>query len=450
MAPSINLDPISGFPELLPAEQRLFNRMLDIVRQEFERHGFSPIETPAIERKAVLTSKGGDEREIYALSRLMAAEGEPTDTDYAMHFDLTVPLARYVSQHQNQLTFPFRRYQIQKVWRGERAQAGRYREFYQCDIDIVGRGKLGILNDAEIPSVIYKVFDRMAIGPFVIRMSNRKILQGYFTHLGVTDEQLAGVMRAVDKLEKIGRGGVLRELDGVGVDASLANTIVDFLEAKRDTDGTLAYLRELGALNETFTAGVDELAQVIEGVRAFGVPDSAFTIDLGVVRGLDYYTGTIYETTLVNQPELGSICSGGRYENLTAHFTNETLPGVGISIGLSRLVPQLIEAGVLQPDGETSAAVLVTSLDHDRMSDYLRLAAQLRGAGIATEVYLDKAKMGKQLKFADKKGFPLVLIAGGNEFEAGTVKLKDMRRGEEQVVAVDSLVETVGALLADE
>lgn len=449
MAQNINLDPISGFPEFLPAEQLLFNRMLDIVRRGFERHGFTPIETPAIERKEVLTSKGGDEREIYALSRLMAGEGEDAETDYAMHFDLTVPLARYVSQHQSKLTFPFRRYQIQKVWRGERAQAGRYREFYQCDIDIIGRGKFDILNDAEIPSVIYKVFDEMQIGAFVIRMSNRKILQGYFTQLGITADQLPEVMRTVDKLEKIGREKVLSELTHtIGLDDNTAQEAVTFLDKKLSVDDTLAYLQNMGDLNETFANGVSELTAVVEGVRAFGVPDAAFAIDLSVVRGLDYYTGTIYETTLIDHPEIGSICSGGRYDNLTGHFTNEALPGVGISIGLSRLIPQLIEAGVLKADIQTIAPVLVTSLDRDRMSDYLRIASDLRNADIPTEVYLDKGKFNKQMKFANNRGFRLVIIAGGNEFEAQSVKIKDMASGEEHTVPFDQIVEQVKALLS--
>lgn len=446
----INLDPISGFPEFLPNEQILFNRMLAIIQTNFEKHGFLPIETPSVERKEVLTSKGGNEREIYTLARLVEEEDESdADTSLAMHFDLTVPLARYVSQHKNDLAFPFRRYQIQKVWRGERAQAGRYREFYQCDIDVIGRNKLSILNDAEIPSVIYKIFREMQIGQFKIRMSNRKILQGYFMHLGVPEDQITDVMRIVDKLEKIGAEAVITELlDNTAVDQSLAQEVVGFLGSDYDTDGLLQKLDSLCPLNETFDLGVEELKTVVAGVRNFGVPDEAFTVDLGVVRGLDYYTGTIYETTLVDHPEIGSICSGGRYENLSSFFTDDQLPGVGISIGLSRLIPQLIEAGVLRAEVSTTSPVLVTTLDSERMSDYLRIATMLRNAGIGTEIYLENGRLGKQLKYADRKGFSIVIIAGGDEFEQQAVTVKNMISGDEKLVPEAELSASIAQLLA--
>ncbi len=451
MTQPINLDPVSGFPEFLPDEQILFNKMLDIIRDEFEAHGFSPIETPAIERKEVLTSKGGDEREIYSLSRLLEDDEQPdADTNLALHFDLTVPLARYVSQHAHDLAFPFRRYQIQKVWRGERAQAGRYREFYQCDIDVIGRDSLSILNDAEIPAVIYKIFQRMGIGQFMIGISNRKILQGYFLHLGVADDQITEVMRIVDKLEKIGSAAVIQELlEKTDVDESLAQDVVDFLGTEYDTDGLLEQLHAMtGSINETFSAGVDELARLVDAIRNFGVPDTHFTIDPGVVRGLDYYTGTIYETTLTEHPEIGSICSGGRYDNLASHFTDDPLPGVGISIGLSRLIPQLLEAGVLEADSATVAPVLVTSLNSSHMNDYLRIATLLRNANIKTEVYLENDRLGKQFKYADKKGFKITIIAGGDEFEKQSVTVRNMQSGEEQMVPETEFISVVKSQLA--
>lgn len=455
MADIIQPKPISGFPEFLPSEQIVFQRMMTIIRTEFERFGFSPIETPAVERKEVLTSKGGDEREIYALSRLAAELSddpeEDSATDLALHFDLTVPLARYVSMYQQQLTFPFRRYQMQKVWRGERAAAGRYREFYQCDIDIVGRGKLGMIADAEIPAVIYSVFTKMGIGTFVIRVNNRKLLQGYVSHIGIVPDQVADVLRVADKLEKIGVGGVLKELTTtIGIAPHQAEQLIAFLGTDLSIDDTLEKLGAMGEIDPVFGEGVEELRTVVDAMRSFGVPDAAFKIDLGVVRGLDYYTGTIYETTLIDYPELGSICSGGRYENLAGYFSNEQFPGVGISIGLSRLIPTLLEKGVLKAETASTAPVLVTTLESDRMLDYLKIASQLRDANIATEVYSERGKFNKQMKYANKKGFRLVLIAGGDELSQDAVKIKNMVTGEESLQPLASLVEGVRMMLGEE
>jgi len=434
--PVITPKPMSGFPELLPAEQIVFNRCLGIVRSTFERYGFAPIETPSVERKDVLASKGGNEKEIYAIARLAAGPGESSETEFALHFDLTVPLARYVAQHKDKLVFPFRRYQIQKVWRGERPQAGRYRELYQCDIDVIGRGSISLFADAEIPSIIYTIFRDMGIGGFVIRINNRRLLQGFFESTGVSADKNAEVLRTVDALEKIGRDKVIEGLTGkVGIDPAAAEHILAFIADSAET-GTNELLRKLHAMvedigtgNERFAQGVEELATVVEGMRSLGVPDEAFQIDLSIARGLDYYTGTVYETKLLAHPDLGSICSGGRYDDLASFFTNEKLPGVGISIGLSRLVMRLIDVGLLKADTATPAPVLVTSMDMARISDYLKIAATLRASGLGTEVYFEKRGLGDQLKYASRKGFRFAVIAGEDEFKAGRVTVKDLALG---------------------
>ncbi|MDM8559073.1 histidine--tRNA ligase [Candidatus Parabeggiatoa sp. HSG14] len=438
------LTPISGFPELLPEEQILFVKMLDIIRKGYELYGFSPIETPAVERKEVLTSKGGNEKEIYALSRLAAEEGEDPNTEFALHFDLTVPLARYVAMHTNQLAFPFRRYQIQKVWRGERPQAERFREFYQCDIDVIGRGSLSLLNDAEIPSIIYRIFREMKIGPFVIKINNRKILQGYFQSLGILTTQMDEVMRIIDKREKIGTDAIVSELtNNTDFDKTTAQQVVDFLGEELKTDDMLTQLNSMLQINDQFSQGVKELATVVEGIRDFGVPEDSFKIDLSIARGLDYYTGTVYETVLVDHPQVGSICSGGRFDDLASHFTDEKLPGVGISIGFTRLMSRLMKAGILKVGAATVAPVLVTSMDESRASDYLRMGNELRNAGILTEVYLEKARLGNQLKYANKKGFKIAIIAGENEFSENSVQIKNLVEGESVTCKITEMVEKV-------
>jgi histidyl-tRNA synthetase len=443
------LTAISGFPEFLPPEQILFAKVLDIIREGYELYGFSPIETPAVERKEVLTSKGGNEKEIYALSRLAAGEGENPNTELALHFDLTVPLARYVAMHKNKLAFPFRRYQIQKVWRGERSQAGRSREFYQCDIDVIGRGSLSLLTDAEIPSIIYQIFRRMKIGPFVIRINNRKILQGYFQSLGIQADQIEGITRIIDKLEKIGTEKVVSELTNkTALEKATAQQMIDFLGNELKTDDMLTQLNSMSQINEQFSQGVKELAIVVDGIRDFRVPEDSFKIDLSVARGLDYYTGTVYETVLVEHPGIGSICSGGRYDDLASFFTNEKLPGVGLSIGVTRLVSKLIEEGLLKKGAATVAQVLVASMDENRISDYLRMGTELRNAGIPTEVYLEKARLGNQLKYADKKGFKLAIIAGENEFSENTVQIKNLITGEPSVCPLTDMVQQVKKTLS--
>ena len=437
---------LRGFDqEYLPQEQLQFNRLIDIIRRNFELYGFLPIETPSAERREVLTSKGGVEKEIYALTRLAEADDDEAATKGALRFDLTVPLARYVAMRERELAFPFRRYQIQRVWRGETPQArkGRFREFYQCDIDIIGREKLSYLAEAEIPSVIYSVFREMAIGEFRIRINNRKVLRGILQEFGVADDKAAAVLRTLDKAEKEDAAKLRGDLEREGVPS--AGKLLELITTRRTTDETLKVLSFLKG--EIGKAGVDELRNIVTAIRQFGVPDTAFAVDLGVVRGLDYYTGTIYETTLVNAPELGSICSGGRYDDLASYFTDTRLPGVGISIGLTRLFSRLKDAGLLQPLARTPAEVLVTTMDPKYLERYLSMARRLREAGINTQVYLETAKLGNQLTYADRKGFRVALIAGENEFAKDAVQLKDLGAKSARDVPIGELVASVQTTL---
>jgi histidyl-tRNA synthetase len=432
---------LRGFDqEYLPQDQLHFNRLIDIIRRNFELYGFLPIETPSAERMEVLTSKGGVEKEIYALTRLAEAGDDEAATKGALRFDLTVPLARYVAMRERELAFPFRRYQIQRVWRGETPQArkGRFREFYQCDIDIINRDKLSYLAEAEIPSVIYSVFREMAIGEFRIRINNRKVLKGLLQEFGVRDEKSAAVLRTLDKVEKEDAAKIREDLEREGMSRDAASRLFGLISTRRDTDETFAALEQLGFKSETYARGVEELKNIVTAIRQFGVPDTAFGIDLSVVRGLDYYTGTIYETTLTNHPDVGSICSGGRYDDLASYFTDTKLPGVGISIGLTRLFAKLKEAGLLQPLARTPAEVLVTTMDRQYLDRYLKIAGMLRAAGINTEVYLEPAKLGNQLAYADRKGFRVALIAGENEFAANTVQVKNLAaKSARDVLLVD-------------
>ena len=435
---------LRGFDqEYLPQDQLQFNRLIDIIRRNFELYGFLPIETPSAERREVLTSKGGVEKEIYALTRLAEADDDEAAAKGALRFDLTVPLARYVAMRERDLAFPFRRYQIQRVWRGETPQArkGRFREFYQCDIDIINRDKLSYLAEAEIPSVIYSVFREMAIGEFRILINNRKVLKGLLQEFGVPEEKSPGVLRILDKLEKEEGAKIREDLAREGMPATAAARVYQLLSTKRTTDETLAALAEIKG--EMATQGREELQSIVTAIRQFGVPDSAFAVDLGIVRGLDYYTGTIYETALASAPELGSICSGGRYDDLASYFTDTKLPGVGISIGLTRLFSKLKEAGLLQPLARSPAEVLVTVMDRQHLDKYLKIAGMLRAAGINTEVYLEPAKLGNQLTYADRKGFRVALIAGENEFGKNVIQIKNLSTKTARDVPMNDVVHAV-------
>jgi len=446
-----NIQPqsISGFPEWLPEEKIIEQKMIDIIRAAYEKFGFSPIETAAVEKVDILRAKGGNDKEIYCLSRLAGAEEGEDGKELALHFDLTVPLARYVAQNYSNLPFPFRRYQIQKVWRGERPQSGRFREFYQCDIDIIGDGELSLLSDAEIPSIIYSIFKQMDIGPFVININNRKIIQGYLNFLGIPDSDVANVLRTIDKIEKVGVDKVVSELvNSLGFSEEKVKPLIDLISL--DTSSTPDVINELRQMkvNDKFSEGVDELAKVLKYMGDLGVPDDYYKINISIARGLDYYTGTVYETILKNHPGIGSVCSGGRFDNLAGYFTDKKLPGVGISIGLTRLFSKLIKAEVIKAGPSTSAPVLVTVMDPSCMNLYFKVATLLRDGGINTEVFLENKKIGIQLKFANRKGFALAVIAGSNEVESGNVQLKNLKTGEQYTVSVSELVPKVSEILS--
>ncbi|MGE5639833.1 MAG: histidine--tRNA ligase [Clostridia bacterium] len=416
---------LRGFEEYLPQEQLAFNAWVDAIRATFERFGFLPIETPSAERVEALTSKGVAEKEIYALTRLAAAEGEDDSTKGALRFDLTVPLARYVALHEHELAFPFRRYQIQRVWRGETPQVnkGRYREFYQCDIDIINKGELSILAEAEIPSIIHGVFSALDIGRFEIRINNRKVLKGLLQHFDVPEARAVDVLRILDKVDKLGPDLVKKELTEAALGKAVADELYGVVSAKQSTGETLAALDALKNRSELLNQGIAELRDVMAAVRAFGVPEAGCRVDLSVIRGLDYYTGTIYETSLLEHPELGSVCSGGRYDDLASYFSNTKMPGVGISIGLTRLFSAFKG---LRAAGRTPAQVLVTTMDPARLDRYLEIGRRLREAGINTEIYLEGGKFRKQMEYANKKGFQVAVIAGEDELAAGEVQVKNL------------------------
>ncbi|MDA0770190.1 MAG: histidine--tRNA ligase [Chloroflexi bacterium] len=444
----VSVGPISGFPEWTPAERILEQRMLDTIRASFERYGFSPIETPSVERNDVLTAKGGAEaeRQIYRLTSLYPQSVEDA-REYSLHFDLTVPLARYVAQRYGDLVFPFRRYQIQKVWRGERPQHGRFREFTQCDIDIVGDGELGLMADAEIPAVISEVFSRLDIGNFCIRISNRKILTGYLEHLGYNEVETADILREADKIERQGVGPVREYLEGNGADASKIDGILELVQAEGSSQEILASLKAKTGIGDRYEQGVSELSTVVEFASSFGIPEANLQVDLGIIRGLDYYTGTIYETRLLDHPQLGSICSGGRYDDLASYYVGRTLPGVGISIGLSRLFSQLLRADILQAGAATVAPVLVTTPDESLYRKAIEIASDLRSNDISTEIYFEKARLARQLRYASRKGFKVAVIPLDEDLADGKVRFRDMESGDEQSVLIANLSNEIAKLV---
>lgn len=441
-----------GVLELLPLDQIAFQRMLDTIRRNYERFGFLPVETPVVEYSDVLLTKTGGEteRQVYFVQSTGSLErGEKPAL--ALRFDLTVPLARYVAEHEYDLSFPFRRYQMQRVYRGEHAQRGRFREFYQCDIDVIGKDGLSVRYDAELPAVIYSVFRELNIGAFTIQLNNRKLMRGFFESLGVADpEQQTLVLREVDKLDKRGAEYVRDTLTGeaFGLSLEVAGKILDFVQVRSTSlQDAFGKLDALGPGPESMEQGRAELKEVLGLIRDFGVPESHFALNLSIARGLDYYTGTVYETTLNDYPQIGSICSGGRYENLAGQYTKSRLPGVGISIGLTRLYWQLREAGLVST-ARSTVDVLVTQMDEARLPAYLALANELRGAGIATEVVLEGGKLGKQFKYADRAGIRFVVVLGEDELAKGVVTVKDMRREDQFEVARADLIKTLRVELA--
>jgi histidyl-tRNA synthetase len=425
-----------GVLELLPPQQLAFQRMLDIIRRGFERFGFVPVETPVFElTKVLLTKSGGDtEKQVYFVQSTgalkQAEDGGAELPELALRFDLTVPLARYVAEHEPKLNFPFRRYQIQRVYRGERAQKGRYREFYQCDIDVIGKDTLPLAYDAEIPAVIYSVFHELAFGPFTIHVNNRKLLRGLLIAAEVPDDRHEAVLHEIDRLGKQPRAELEARLagDGFGLDPGRVAQLFDLMTGHAgDSRAAFAALGRIERPNPILAEGLAELQRVHDGTLALGVPERALQVDLAIVRGLDYYTGTIYETLLDDHPRLGSICSGGRYDNLAGHYTKSKLPGVGISIGATRLFSQLLEMNLIDAARAAVAHVLVLSVDPALAIECARIAAELREAGLNVEVYGGDDKLGKQLKYADRGKIPLAVIYGSREKDAGLVKLKDLR-----------------------
>ena len=428
----MNVEPrtLAGFMELLPNEEILFEQMKQTIEKTYQKFGFLPLDTPILELSEVLLAKAGGETEkqIYRFTK--------GDTDISMRFDLTVPLAKYVAKNYGNLSFPFRRYQIGKVYRGEKTQKGRFREFYQCDIDIIGDGELGIVNDAEIPSVIYNLISDLGFNDFTICINNRKVLNGLFREVN-QEQNAVDIMRTIDKLAKIGKEKVIEELKEIGVDDQAIERILTFIEIDGTTDEKISKLENLGILNEMFTQGLEELKQVVKYIRIFGVPDTHFKIDLTIARGLDYYTGTVYETFLNDYKELGSVCSGGRYENLAEYYTDKKLPGVGISIGLTRLFYKLNELQLIKTDKYSMSDILIIPMAED-MTKSIELASDLRKEGINTEVYLNDKKLKAKFKYADKLKIPYVVVIGEDEISSNTVKVKNMETGEETPTELDA------------
>ncbi|BAL01843.1 histidyl-tRNA synthetase [Oscillibacter valericigenes Sjm18-20] len=434
---------LSGFMELLPAPQQQMERIMEVLRQTYSLYGFTPLDTPIIEASEVLLAKGGGETEkqIYRFSK--------GDADLSLRFDLTVPLAKYVAMHYNELSFPFRRFQIGKVYRGERAQRGRFREFYQADIDIIGDGKLAPINDAEIPAIIYKVFSTLGLKRFQIRVNNRKILNGFYAMLGLSE--LSGdVMRTVDKLDKIGADMVRAILvDDFSVPGEKADEILKFIAISGGSDTILQSLEGYRGRNPLFDEGLDELSMVVKYLGAFGVPAENFVVDLTIARGLDYYTGTVYETTLLDHPEVGSVCSGGRYDNLAEYYTEKQLPGVGISIGLTRLFYVLGEQGMLNPDLPTAPTDVLILPMTENLAPAISFATLLRENGIRAQLHCEEKKFKAKISYADKLRIPYVVFLGEDEIKAGVVACKDMATGEQTKLDAAATVYRIKAGLAE-
>ena len=428
---------LSGFMELLPGPQMQMERFMEVLRGTYSLYGFTPLDTPAIESAEVLLAKGGGETEkqIYRFTK--------GDSDLALRFDLTVPLAKYVAIHANELSFPFRRYQIGKVYRGERAQRGRFREFYQADIDIIGDGKLDILNEAEIPSIIYRTFQALGLTRFQIRVNNRKILNGFY-EMESLSEQSGDIMRTVDKLDKIGPQKVgLLLMEDCGLTEGQKDEILKFISISGTNQEVLEALAAYEGRNEIFDRGLQELRAVTGYLAQFGVPEENFAVDLTIARGLDYYTGTVYETTLLDHPEIGSVCSGGRYDNLAEYYTDRKLPGVGISIGLTRLFYVLGEQNLLNPALPTAPADALVLPMTDDPGPAIVLATGLREAGIRTQVYMEQKKFKQKLGYADKLGIPYAVLLGEDEIAAGACSVKDLATGRQVTVTAREAAELI-------
>ena len=433
---------LSGFMELLPARQMQMERFLQVLRETYSLYGFTPLDTPVIEAAEVLLAKGGGdtEKQIYRF--------EKGDSDLALRFDLTVPLAKYVAQNYGVLSFPFRRFQIGKVYRGERAQRGRFREFYQADIDVIGDGQLDIVNEAEIPAIIYRAFTALGLQRFQIRVNNRKILGGFYSMLGLS-EKAGDIMRTVDKLEKIGPEKVTEILtEDLGVSDADAEAILSFISIRGSNGQVLEALEAWRGRDALFDQGLEELKAVAGYLSAFGVPERNFAVDLTIARGLDYYTGTVYETAMLDHPEIGSICSGGRYDNLAEYYTDKKLPGVGISIGVTRLFYVLEEQGMLSDQMVTAPADVLVIPMSDDLQAAIQTATALRDAGIRTQLYTEKKKFKARIGYAAKLGIPYAVFLGEDEIAQGVVSCKDLAAGQQQTLPVEQLIPQLKAALA--
>lgn len=426
---------LPGFLELLPKEQILFNELMDKIRNSYEKFGFLPLDTPILELSEVLLAKAGGETEkqIYRFTK-----GE---SDISLRFDLTVPLAKYVAEYYHELSFPFRRYQIGKVYRGEKPQKGRFREFYQCDIDVINENELSIATDAEMPSIIYYTFQELGFGDFTIFINNRKILNGLFASLAI-EEEATEILRMIDKIDKIGEQAVKKELLTLNIPECKVDKILEFIQIQGTTEEKIEKLKQLDIQNEMFQKGLEELIEVVKYIPLYGVPEENFKIDLKIARGLDYYTGTVYETFLNDYRELGSICSGGRYENLADYYTDKKLCGVGISIGLSRLFYKLNEMGLIEAKKKTTAEVLVLPMD-DKLEYSLEVGTKLREKGIHTEVYLENKKIKAKMKYADRLGIKYTIVIGEEERQEEKVTLKNMETGEQEKLTIEQATEKI-------
>ena len=426
---------LSGFMELLPEDQLQFNKLVDVIRKNYESYGFLPLDTPVIELSEVLLAKAGGETEkqIYRFSK--------GDTDMSLRFDLTVPLARYVSMNYNNLVFPFKRYQIGKVYRGERPQKGRYREFYQCDIDIIGDGELPLVYDAEIPSVIYNIFKELDFGKFVIKMNNRKVLNGFFSSLGIDNP--SDILRIIDKIEKIGEDSVRDLLSDIDIDSNTVDKILSFIKIDGSALEIISSLKGLDVDNDLFNSGVLEMEELEKNIKLFNIPSDYYKFDLTIARGLDYYTGVVYETNLVDYPELGSVCSGGKYDDLTGYYSNQKLPGIGISIGLTRLYSKLREMDLIKVDKKSNIDVLVIPFNSEYIANAVSVANTLRSNNLVPEVYYLDKKMGQKFKYADRIGVSNVVILGSEEVSSNKVTLKNMESGNQEMITVEDLIKRV-------
>ena len=429
----------SGFNEYLPSEQLEFNRLLNIIKTTYEKYGFTPLDTPDLELTEVLLAKGGGETEqqVYSFKR------EGSNTDLTLRYDLTVPLARYVAEHESHLSFPFKRYHIGKVHRAERAQAGRFREFYQCDIDTIGSDSPIV--DAEFPAIINEIFEQFNFGEFVIRINNRMVLNGFFESIGLSDVSNE-VLRAIDKMEKISRDELIEILRTIGLNDDQLTKVLAFTDLTGDNDHILNTVRQFENQTDQLREGIAKLSEVVSALRTIGVPEYRFAIDLKIARGLDYYTGTVYETILKEYPQIGSVCSGGRYDDLASYYTKTRLPGVGISIGLTRLFYALLQLGVIQSPLQSPARVIVLPVTSNEEGYAASVASAFRQANIPTFLYSEPDNLGKKMKYADKMGFDYAVVVGENEASQEMATLKDMKARQDTTYTVAELVTILQAL----